>query len=280
MEEYRDARPREANYYFVHVEGQPLDYTEFVDLLQMCLLHTSYRMLHVGPHGLRIGGTSSARLAGVNILQVRYLGRWTSTSNTIDHYTRTAFVSMPPERIYNEVQRYRKVWQYPCLAFLARNVVQTPSPELEAHPHEVMLKEHFPIFFGRCSALLPRRYPATHVANTLCKRRAQAPIRLRQLKDRRLQKERDNERRLAAVARARQDARRAHNTAVATSSSGLVMLAKARRLPDPSGKRWSCGTQTWAVSVRTLSSQTPRHRLVDARTGFNVWYTQYIISYG
>ena len=133
MEEYRDARPREARYYFVHEDGQPLDYTEFVDLLQTCLLHTSYRMLHVGPHGLRIGGASLARLAGVNILQVRYLGRWTSTSNTIDHYTRTAFVSMPPERIYEEVKRYRKIWQYPRLAFLARNVVQTWSPELGVH---------------------------------------------------------------------------------------------------------------------------------------------------
>ena len=267
MEEYRDARPREARYYFVHEDGQPLDYTEFVDLLQTCLLHTSYRMLHVGPHGLRIGGASSARLAGVNILQVRYLGRWTSTSNTIDHYTRTAFVSMPPDRIYEEVKRYRKVWQYPRLAFLARNVVQTGSPSQGVHPHEMMLKEHFPVFYTRCSALLPRSYPASNVVNKLRERKIQAPVRLRQLQNQSLLEERDKERRLVAVARARQDARRARNSAVATSSSGVVTLAQARQLTDTTGKRWSCGTQTRPAPVRSLSSQTPRRRLVEARTG-------------
>ena len=134
-------------------------------------------------------------------------------------------------------------------------------------PHETMLKEHFPVFYTRCSALLPRSYPASNVANKLRERKIQAPARLRQLHHQSLMEERDKERRLVAVARARQDARRARNSAVATSSSGVVTLAKARQLTDTTGKRWSCGTQTRPAPVRTLSSQTPRRRLVDACMG-------------
>ena len=87
-------------------------------------------------------------MAGINILQIRYISRWTYTSNMIDHYMRISFVSMPPEKLNDEVVCYRKKWAYLRLAYLARNMLEIGGNPSELHPHYFMLREHFPVFYG------------------------------------------------------------------------------------------------------------------------------------
>ena len=52
LEEYDAQRPREADYFFVREDGTPLARDDFVNLFELCLLHTRWHFSHVVPHAL------------------------------------------------------------------------------------------------------------------------------------------------------------------------------------------------------------------------------------
>ena len=48
----------------MHGDGKEVSYSKIVYMLEVCL-HTLYRHLHIGPHGLRIGSVCLARWLGL-----------------------------------------------------------------------------------------------------------------------------------------------------------------------------------------------------------------------
>ena len=123
LEEYVAQRPREADYFFVREDGTPLAREDFVNLFELCLLHTRWRFLHVVLHALRVRGASNARLEGATIFNVQFAGRWRKGSAAYEHYNKVAYVSMLPEKAYEDLLHSRRVWPDVRLAFLSRNVV-------------------------------------------------------------------------------------------------------------------------------------------------------------
>ena len=170
LEEYDAQRPREADYFFVREDGTPLAREDFVNLFELCLLHTRWRFLHVVPHALRVGGASNARLEGATIFDVQFAGRWHKGSAAYEHYNKVAYDSMLPEKAYEDLPHCHRVWPDVCLAFLSRNVVQKGAPPGEQHMHDVMLQTYFPRQWADIQATLPAVYPMRHVAFRVLKR--------------------------------------------------------------------------------------------------------------
>ena len=162
--QYMDARPKNAQYFFVKEDGQPMTRGFFCKLLDVCILHMPWRFLNCTPHVFRAGGASSARLDGESIVDIEFYGRWGPKSCAIDHYTKPMLVHMKPDEIYKTQIRYRRKWTNAKLSYLSRNVVETRSFPNRKHPHEVMLKKFFADFFTRNMHKLPAKYPSLQVA--------------------------------------------------------------------------------------------------------------------
>ena len=58
------------------MDGQEVTRNDFNNMLDVCLLHTSYHFLSVIPHGFHSGGASTVRLEGKNILNIHSDGHW------------------------------------------------------------------------------------------------------------------------------------------------------------------------------------------------------------
>ena len=128
LEEYDAQRPWEADYFFVREDGTPLAREDFVNLFELCLLHTRWCFLHVMPHALRVGGASNARLEGATIFDVQFASRWRKGSAAYEHYNKVVYISMLPEKAYEDLPHCRRVWPDVRLAFLSCNVVQKGVP--------------------------------------------------------------------------------------------------------------------------------------------------------
>ena len=163
LEEYDAQRPREADYFFVREDSTPLVREDFVSLFELCLLHTRWRFLHIMPHALCVGGASNAWLEGATIFYVQFAGRWCKGSAAYEHY-KVAYVSMLPEKAYEDLPHCRRVWPDVRLAFLSCNVVQKGVPPGERHMYNVMLQTYFPRQWAVIRATLPAVYPMRHVA--------------------------------------------------------------------------------------------------------------------
>ena len=117
-----------------------------------------------------LGGASNARLEGATIFDVQFAGRWRKGSAAYEHYNKVAYVSMLPEKAYEDLPHSRRVWPDVRLAFLSCNVVQKGAPPWERHMHDVMLQTYFPRQWAVIRATLPAVYPMRHVAFHVLKR--------------------------------------------------------------------------------------------------------------
>ena len=158
-------------FYFLREDGQQVSKEYFLNLLDTCLIHNRWCFGRIVRHSFRIGGMSVARMDGQGILNIRFAGRWSHRSQSIEHYTRMNLVSMPPEQIYQEAPRYIRKWTHQKLAYLATNVIQTASPKVGTHIHDWVLENHFPKFFKMNKHKLPTKYPSLQVSYRLTMRK-------------------------------------------------------------------------------------------------------------
>ena len=114
-----------------------------LNLLNACLLLTSFSLLTVTPHCFRLGAVSHNRLQGLSIADILVKGRWKPQSKAIEAYTRPDMVVLQPEDLYNRLPKYRRAWSHQKLCFLARCIVEIPSKE-EVHPFQAALDKQFP----------------------------------------------------------------------------------------------------------------------------------------
>ena len=156
LEDYKEIRPQ-AFHFFVRMDGHQVTCNKFINMLDVCLMHTTYRFLAVVPHRFRAGGASTARLDGEDILSICSDGRWGEKSSAIESYLRLNLISMTPEQIFEEKPHYHHQWSQARLAYQARVMVQTPGGT--EHPHHQMLATYFPTFLAQYQHLLPSRYP-------------------------------------------------------------------------------------------------------------------------
>ena len=151
MEDYKEIRPQ-VFHFFMKMDGQQVTRNDFINILDLCLLHMTYRFLSVVPHSFHTGGASTARLEGENILNICSDGRWGEKSSAIESYLQLNLISMTPEQIFEEKIHYRRQWSNTRLAYLARVMVQTVGSL--AHPHTVLLNTYFPSFVVQYAHLL------------------------------------------------------------------------------------------------------------------------------
>ena len=153
---------RKGTNYFCKEDGTSLDRNDFLNILEPCLLHTSWCHLVVTPHSFRQGRASTEVNEGVSIEEIKHSCRWSNTSKAFDAYCRTDLVMMRPDAIYREYPQCRKTWTTKRLSWITHHFVQT-SGDYGKHPHHVMLSEEFPEQFEEMKKLgeLPNSYPDT-----------------------------------------------------------------------------------------------------------------------
>ena len=115
-------------------------------------------MLRIFLHSFRQGGASDRRWNGQSIIKIRHEGRWSEKSSSFESYSRLNLVAMPPEQIYEEIERYHRQWPFKHLYHLSENVVQTEG-SCKEHPHARALAEFFPDFMQAFGPVMPRQYP-------------------------------------------------------------------------------------------------------------------------
>ena len=118
MEDYKEIH-LQAFHFFVKMDGQQVTRNDFINMLDLCLLHTMYRFLSVVPHSFHAGGASMAQLEGENILNISSDSRWGEKSSAIESYLQLNLISMTPEQIFEEKIHYRHQWSNARLAYLA-----------------------------------------------------------------------------------------------------------------------------------------------------------------
>ena len=244
MEDYEEIRPDGVEYYFVRQDGQQLSRQEFVNMLDLCLLHTSYHNIRILSHSLRIGGASTAILDGQYITSVEYAGRWRKGSKAFEHYNKTAYITMDPAKVFMKLPRFRRQWSNFRLASLARNYVQTPSPPEGAHPHDMMIQKKYPQAFAATASTRPVQYPAPHVAHRLALRqkvRVSGKY-IQKIKERQRGKLRFVVCRQYISALARRT--RMHKSPIKATMKSLREMESLREICDVPGKSVSVETQT------------------------------------
>ena len=100
MLDYDNARLRDMGFYFLCEDGQQVSKEYFLNLLDVCLIHTRWPFRCIVRHSFHIGGASMVRMDSQGILNIRYAGSWSDRSQSIEHYTQMNLVSMPPDQIY------------------------------------------------------------------------------------------------------------------------------------------------------------------------------------
>ena len=155
--DYNRLRPRQAYNYFCREDGIELTRSYVLNLLDSCLLLTSYKHLHVTPHCFRLGAASHDRLIGLNMRDIEDKGRWGTKSKAIEAYTRPDIVVLTPSTLWNDLPKYRRYWTPQRLAFLAKCLVEKPS-EVNPHPFGAVLEVHFPEL-KQYDEELPEEYP-------------------------------------------------------------------------------------------------------------------------
>ena len=156
--QYKQLRPKNAPYFFTRKDGRPLERTHIMAFLDLCLIQTSYQMLWIVPHSLCQGGASDCHWNGQSIIKICHEGRWSEKSSLFESYSHPNLVAMPPEQIFNEIQRYHQNCPFKRLYHLSKNAVQTEG-SCEDHPHAQALEKFFPDFMQSFGPVMPRYYP-------------------------------------------------------------------------------------------------------------------------
>ena len=73
IDEYIDIRPKKAPNFFCLHNGEPLQHNDILNFLDVCLMKTKFRFLHVTPHSFRQGHLSQELLASKDIATVLVL---------------------------------------------------------------------------------------------------------------------------------------------------------------------------------------------------------------
>ena len=103
--------------------NQPLDYNDILNLLEPCLLHTSWCPLALTPHSFHQRRASTEVNKGVSIEEIKHSCRWSNTSKAFDAYYRTDLVMMRPNAIYREYLQSQKQWMTKHLGFIAKHLI-------------------------------------------------------------------------------------------------------------------------------------------------------------
>ena len=101
---------RKGANYFCTEDGQLLDRNAVLNLMEPCLLHTSWCHLAVMPHSWHQGRASMEFNEGRPINDIKYDCRWSENSKSFDAYCRTDLVTMHPHEIFEEFPQSRKTW--------------------------------------------------------------------------------------------------------------------------------------------------------------------------
>ena len=152
---------RRGTNFFSKEDGTALDWNDFLNILEPCLLHTSWCHLVVTPHSFCQGRALTEVNEGVSVEEIKHSCRWSNSSKAFDAYCRTDLVMMHPDVIHREYLQSHKNWKTKHLSWITRHFVQMPGLA-EKHAHHMMLLEEFPEQFEEIKALkeLPENYPA------------------------------------------------------------------------------------------------------------------------
>ena len=174
-----------------------------------------------------------------------------------------SFVSMPPEKLYDEVVCYRKKWAYPRLAYLARNMLENGGNG-ELHPHDFMLREHFPVFYEWCSS--PAAKSLSHYLQEVCHLWPEA-LGSGESQDFEKQKvAKGKERREKTRAIAQQEARKTKRKKSTSPAGGPRSMGELKSQLIPRGSTGAVVFRPCPSPVEcSLPTQTFRRRLVDSK---------------
>ena len=129
FQQYDKLRPKKAINYFCREDEVELTRNTVPNLLDTCLLLTSFSQLTMTPHCFRLEAASHNRLKGLSIVEILEKGCWRPQCKAIEAYTRPDMVVLQPEDLYTHLPKYKRAWSHQKICFLARCMVENPSKE-------------------------------------------------------------------------------------------------------------------------------------------------------
>ena len=167
MDAYMDSRPAEATFFFCTEDGRPLYRSDFINMLDTCLLQTDWANIKITPHAFRQGRICQESLTGQTPLdRLIYDGRWRKDSDAIEHYTRTDYCALLPSQIWKDFPEARRKWSAARLAFLSEYIVESEGAK-ENHPHIKAMRQHCPVQYAKIAAALPAEFPHEFVKSNM-----------------------------------------------------------------------------------------------------------------
>ena len=189
----------------------------------------------------------------MDILELRLRGRWGEKSKAIEAYTRPDVVVLPPERIWNQLPQYRRVWKEARLLFICRNIVETKGDF--NHPHMVMMRTYFPKVCYKYRYLLPVAFPF-HLADdrwlTMQEAR-KSRVYLRKVAAKRNREAKANAYRSQLAKELRKDA--VARIKAAATGSGFLAAEKIAQIEAVIEGVHSCQAGTQTEKVRVVSEE-------------------------
>ena len=141
-----------GEYFFCNEDGQPLTRNNVLDLLEPCLLHTSFIHLNLMLHCFRQGHVSQGLLEDMSISDLKHECRWTRDSSAFEAYAKTDLIQMKPSVIDTQFKHLHKKRQPKRLLFISNHLIQTKGAPTK-HVHHQMLLDEFPEQFKKNQAL-------------------------------------------------------------------------------------------------------------------------------
>ena len=129
-----------------------------MNLLDICLLQTSYKKLKLTPHSFRQGKALEETLAGCDFEALQHECCWSKQSRAFDTYMCSDLVALFPRQVYDQYPKYRQVWTTARLRYLSQMVVETEGRPSH-HPHARVLWMDFPAAIEVLKPYLPDCYP-------------------------------------------------------------------------------------------------------------------------
>ena len=150
--------PPAPSTFFCTFDGQQLRRNDVLDMLDICLMHSSYRFLHVTPHSFRQGRLSQETLEGEDVTSVLVSCRWSLRSNAYEAYARSDLINKEPAAVFNAYPKYRREMSAARVKYLSHNWVHRPGPA-ETHPHDEILRQFYPDERMTIGPFIPISYP-------------------------------------------------------------------------------------------------------------------------
>ena len=142
IESYKATHPAREYNFFCSFDGLELTRPWVLNFLEACLLQTDWVFLSVTPHCFCVGAASNARVIGVPISEVSYIGRWINKRKAIEAYIRLDMIALSPAVIHQELPHYHRACPEQRILFISRSVIETPGSVL--HPHHRAVARNFP----------------------------------------------------------------------------------------------------------------------------------------